>query len=236
MAALPPDAPDTALDYERMVETALRSVVRTALKLVVAQGLPGEHHFYITFRTAYPGVQMPDALRGRYPHEITIVLQHQYWDLRVFPDRFHVSLSFGGVPAMLSVPFAAVSQFADPSVKFGLQFVVPGFEDDEEATEEETADAGAETDAPAGALAPTPLPARPAVAPSAAAREAARSGAGAPHDAPEPPAEQEAAGEPGKVPTGNGAEEPAAPQVVSLDAFRRRGPAGPGSEPGGRSG
>jgi uncharacterized protein len=114
--------PDQALDYGRLVERALRQVVRDALEVVATQGLPGQHHLYITFRTDHPGVALPDDLRARYPTEMTIVLQHEFWGLEVEDGRFSVLLKFGGVPQRLEVPFDAVSVFADPSVEFGLQF------------------------------------------------------------------------------------------------------------------
>ncbi len=107
-----------------MVEDALRGVVRATLEHTIAHGLSGDHHFYITFRTQAPGVVMPDFLRERYPEEMTIVLQHQFWDLTVDDQSFGVSLSFDNQLAELSVPFAALSAFVDPSVKFGLQFNV----------------------------------------------------------------------------------------------------------------
>ena len=107
-----------------MVENALRGVVRAALEHTVAYGLMGDHHFYLTFRTHAPGVALPDFLRERYPDEMTIVLQHQFADLQVTDDAFSVSLSFDNQPAQLNIPFAALSAFVDPSVKFGLQFNV----------------------------------------------------------------------------------------------------------------
>ena len=111
--------------YERMVEEALRGVVREALSQVAEDGLPGEHHFYITFRTDHPGVEVPDHLRKRYPGEMTIVLEHQFWDLKTGDNGFEVTLSFSNVPSQLVVPFKAVTAFADPSVRFGLQFEAP---------------------------------------------------------------------------------------------------------------
>ena len=111
--------------YERMVEEALRGVVREALSLVAKDGLPGEHHFYITFRTDHPDVEVPDHLRKRYPGEMTIVLEHQFWDLKTSDKGFEVTLSFSNVPSHLAVPFEAVIAFADPSVRFGLQFEAP---------------------------------------------------------------------------------------------------------------
>lgn len=116
------------LRYDRMVEDALRSVVRKALIEVAEHGLPGTHHFYITFRTDHKDVEIPEALHERYPGEMTIVLQHQFWGLEVDEDRFCVTLSFGDVPHRLVVPFAAVTAFADPSVRFGLQFDVESAE------------------------------------------------------------------------------------------------------------
>ena len=114
--------PDQALDYGRLVQRALRQVVRHALELVATQGLPGRHLMYVTFRTDHPGVSLADDLRARYPTEMTIVLQHEFWGLEVEDDRFSVLLKFGGVPHRLEIPFEAVSVFADPSVEFGLQF------------------------------------------------------------------------------------------------------------------
>jgi hypothetical protein len=110
------------LRYDVMVEGALRGVVREALNYVVENGLPGDHHFYVTFRTGHPDVVMPDHLRQRYPREMTIVLQYQFWDLDVREDGFAVTLTFNNVSERLSVPFEAVIAFADPSVRFGLQF------------------------------------------------------------------------------------------------------------------
>src|SRR3546814_10129627 len=112
------------LRYDRMVEDALRSVVRRSLIHIAQHGLPGSHHFYITFRTDHLDSEIPDALRERYPGEMTIVLQHQFWGLEVGDEQFCVTLSFADVPHRLVVPFAAVTAFADPSVRFGLQFDV----------------------------------------------------------------------------------------------------------------
>lgn len=112
------------LRYDRMVEDALRSVVSRALSHAAERGLSGEHHFYITFLTEHPDVIMPDHLRSQYPNEMTIVLQHQFWGLEVGTEAFGVTLSFANQPERLTVPFAAVTAFADPSVRFGLQFDV----------------------------------------------------------------------------------------------------------------
>lgn len=110
------------LDYERLVDGALKGVVREALALAARRGLPGAHHFYLTFKTAHPGVELSEALHERYPDEMTIVLQHQFWGLEALEDTFEVTLSFSGVSERLKVPYAALTSFVDPSVKFGLQF------------------------------------------------------------------------------------------------------------------
>jgi uncharacterized protein len=110
------------LRYDRMVEQALRGVVRKALSEAGQRGLPGDHHFYITFHTDRPGVGIADWLHQQYPQEMTIILQHQFWDLVVEEDRFAITLSFGGRHERLTIPFSALTAFADPSVKFGLQF------------------------------------------------------------------------------------------------------------------
>ena len=173
-------APESLLPYDEWTEAALRQVMVRALTYAATNGLPGEHHFYVTFRTNYPGVSIPARLLAQYPEEMTIVLQHQFWDLAIDePERqFSVGLSFGGIPSTLVVPLDAVVQFADPYARLGLRFhtVEPP-----EVT----------TIAPPGDHPPSPVAAVP--------------------DAPE---------EPAALP-----EKPEeAPQVVSLDAFRRRPP------------
>ncbi|MCZ6510749.1 MAG: ClpXP protease specificity-enhancing factor SspB [Alphaproteobacteria bacterium] len=115
---------DNSLRYDRMVEDALRGVVRTALENTIEHGLSGDHHFYLTFSTEASDVVMPVFLRDRYPEEMTIVLQHVFRDLWVSEDAFGVSLSFDNQFVELTVPFVALSAFVDPSVKFGLQFNV----------------------------------------------------------------------------------------------------------------
>ena len=108
--------------YDVLAQAALRGVVRTVLADVAQRGLPGEHHFKITFATGAPGVRLSERMRAEYPHEMTIVLQHQFWDLTVGEDLFEVGLSFGGIPERITVPFAAVTAFLDPAVQFGFQF------------------------------------------------------------------------------------------------------------------
>ena len=117
------DAPESLIPYDEIVQEALRAVVGRVLREVEQTGsLPGEHHFYITFKTGAPGVSIPKHLLERFPDEMTIVIQHRFWDLKVEDNDFTVGLSFGGVPAMLHVPFAAVTQFHDPAVEFALTF------------------------------------------------------------------------------------------------------------------
>ena len=114
------------IDYATLVEKALLRVVHDVLDMVAEQGLPGRHHLYITFRSDHPGVVMDDTLHARYPGEMTIVLQHEFWGLEVVDDRFAVTLSFNQISQRLEIPFAAVTVFADPSVEFGLQFTRAG--------------------------------------------------------------------------------------------------------------
>lgn len=108
--------------YDKMVEKALRGVVRQALSEVINDGLTDDHHFYITFFTEHPGVKIPSYLKDRYPGEMTIVLQHQFYDLEVDEEKFSVMLSFNNVPERLTIPLTAITIFADPSVNFALQF------------------------------------------------------------------------------------------------------------------
>jgi hypothetical protein len=116
--------PKGLIDYGRLVEQALRTVVRDVLGRLAREGLAPPHHFYITFRTGAPGVQIPDYLRERYPTEMTIVLQYQFWDLDVNEDGFGVTLSFNEVPQRLNIPYSAIKVFADPGAEFGLQFTI----------------------------------------------------------------------------------------------------------------
>ena len=108
--------------YDILAQTALRGVVRTVLADAAKKGLPGEHHFKITFNTAAPGVRLSERMRTRFPQEMTIVLQHQFWDLAVAEHAFEVGLSFGGIAEKVGVPFEAVTAFYDPAVQFGFQF------------------------------------------------------------------------------------------------------------------
>ncbi len=120
------------LQYDKMVEAALKGVVRSALQVVEKHGLMGAHHFYITFRTDFAGVQIPPYLKEKYPEEMTIVLQYQFSNLDIKTDFFSVNLSFNNVEEYLKIPFAAITGFADPSVKFGLQFHNDEFIDDDD--------------------------------------------------------------------------------------------------------
>ena len=114
------------MNYDQMTQLALRGVVRDAIRRVIREdGLPGAHHFYITFLTRFPGVEIDDSLAKKYPEEITIVLEHQFWDLNAYADEFEVTLKFGGIPKYLKVPYHAISRFHDPSVGFALQFDPP---------------------------------------------------------------------------------------------------------------
>ncbi len=196
--------------YDLLAQDALRGVVRTVLADVARNGLPGDHHFFVGFSTTAPGVRISNRLRESYPEEMTIVLQHQFWDLEVTDTGFSVSLSFNGVPERLVVPFAAIKGFLDPSVQFGLQF--------DAGTPVEANDAGSAAE-PAAESEPTPAKsaksrkdkAEPAAeaAPEGAAPEGAAPGEPAPGE----PAPEEA------VP---GPQETQGAEVVSLDTFRKK--------------
>ncbi len=147
---------DDFLRYDKMVETALRGVVQQAVNEVIENfndtgGMPGDHHFYITFLTDYPGVKIPDYLHERYPGEMTIVLQYQFTDLKVNAERLEVTLSFNNVPERLVVPLNAISIFADPSVNFALQFQPLGEAmADEDLILQEMPDGDDDPDTPSG--------------------------------------------------------------------------------------
>jgi hypothetical protein len=179
--------------YDLLTQQALRGVVRDVLMSTAKRGsLVGEHHFYISFDTKAPGVKLSDRMRAQYPEEMTVILQHQYWDLKVTEDGFEVGLSFGGVPEKLYVPFDAIKGFFDPSVQFGLQF--------EEVAEGETPQIPAETKTPSKKKLP-PVAAVPTRVPAAAKPEAKLDVV----DKPEKP----------DKPTGGG-------EVVRLDRFRKK--------------
>jgi len=116
---------DEPLEYPRLVREALLDVPRRVLRRAAREGLPGEHHFYLSFRTDHPGVSLSPALKARHPQEMTIVLQHQYWDLAVGDEAFSVTLRFAGAAERLHVPFTALTAFADPAAEFGLRFDAP---------------------------------------------------------------------------------------------------------------
>ncbi len=140
---------DNGFNYDRMVEDAMRGVVREALVRAAAEGLPGNHHFYITFRTGADGVAIAPRLRAQYPEEMTIVVQHQYWNLSVAEDAFEIELAFGGKRERLVIPFAALTGFVDPDAQFGLRFGADGVA---------AVGTGSKAPAPAATDADTPAP------------------------------------------------------------------------------
>jgi len=156
------------IGYQALTDAALRGVVREALRRIEKQGLIASHHFYLTFKTHFPGVEIPDFLREQYPEEMTIILQHQFWGLKVEEDGFEVTLTFKKLPATLAIPFAALTAFMDPGVQFGLQFKdVPGSQNaatqplakaPEKSAEKPAAAAPTATDAPKEAEKPAPAP------------------------------------------------------------------------------
>ena len=219
------------IDYEALTQEAMRGLVRTVLSRIVKSGLPGDHHFYIAFDTRAPGVALSRRLKEKYPDEMTIVLQHRFWDLAVTDERFEVKLTFDGIPERLVVPFASLKVFFDPSVRYTLQF-------DDMATAEEPLEGGPrrrENGAtrragalPGGEAAPDRAGPRPLAERrprSRAKPRADKTGATEPAPAPmpvlvpredEPPKRDEAPGDAAAAPTKAGA------QVVSLDSFRRK--------------
>ncbi|MDQ0505046.1 SspB family protein [Xanthobacter agilis] len=193
--------------YDLLAQEALRSVVRRVLLDVAKDGLPGDHHFYISFDTRAPGVRLSQRMREKYPEEMTIVLQHQFWDLSVNEAAFEVGLSFGGIPEKLLIPFSALKGFFDPSVKFGLQFELAVPESDDDADGESLDEALARPSGIKPVGAPTVLKQPSRGAASEPALSSANAGA-APLDA----AADEAAAAP---PAGSA-------QVVQLDVFRNK--------------
>ena len=143
--------------YDVLVSEALRGVLRRVLADAAEHGLPGDHHFSITFYSEAEGVTLPQRLLERFPQEMTIILQHQFWDLTVLEDRFEVGLSFGGIPERLVVPFHAIKNFLDPTVQFGLQFEAPEAEATDEPDTAGTPQPGSPVTAlPRGGIAPAP--------------------------------------------------------------------------------
>ena len=195
--------------YDLLVREALRGVVRRVLSDAAANGLPGEHHFYVSFDTRAPGVRLSPRMRAQYPEEMTIVLQHQFWDLGVTETALEVGLSFNGVPERLSVPFEAIKGFFDPSVQFGLELDVAG------------------TEAPSGSAAPAAnAPQLPAPAP-AAKPQASKPPPTGPRLATVPDPAPGSAKGPG-APASDGDPDPEPPrpdgggEVVRLDRFRKK--------------
>ena len=184
--------------YDLLTQQALRGVVHSVLTDTAKKGLPGDHHFYISFDTHADGVRMSDRLRAQYPEEMTIILQHQFWDLKVGEEEFEVGLSFGGVPEKLTVPFEAINGFFDPSVQFGLQF--------EEVIEGEERPAPANVQEP---LAPNNKKKRLAAAPAAAPATTGTETSARP---PAPAAKREKSEKPA----------PGGGEVVRLDRFRKK--------------
>lgn len=220
-----------SIDYAKLQQEAMRGVVRAVLQQIVKSGLPGEHHFYISFLTQAPGVILSKRLKEKYPSEMTIVLQHRFWDLIVSDDRFEVKLTFDGIPERLVVPFTAIKVFIDPSVRFGLQF-------DEEVSDNEpvheerhalTADATYDQIGEASADGPraAATPKKPRAPRRRADKDATASSASRRSAEPAPPSPEPAtrAGE-ARPKEDNAADDaPAAPEgakILSLDQFRKK--------------
>ncbi|MCW2275262.1 hypothetical protein GJ654_14660 [Rhodoblastus acidophilus] len=183
--------------YDLQVQDALRGVVRKVLADAARDGLPGDHHFYITFRTHAPGVKLSNRLREQYPEEMTIILQYQFWDLKVDEIGFEVGLHFKNVPERLIVPFEAIAGFYDPSVQFGLKFEAQAEGDEDDDSDEEAIEFG-----------PVANPPRP-VPREAEKPRGAESKATAAEKSDEPAEADEKAGDEGA-------------KIVSIDAFRKK--------------
>ena len=195
--------PTDHIRYDLLVQDALRSVVRKVLVDAARNGLPGEHHFYISFKTRLPGVMIPAAMRQKYPDEMTIILQHEFWDLAVNGEGFEVSLSFSRKPERLAIPFAAITGFSDPSVPtFGFKFMVP-----------EVAELGSASPAASPNLA-----AKGKSEPEAPSKRAQDLTPTSKASAPSKPTEPSAS--PAAAPKTTEKAEPA--KVVSIDAFRKK--------------
>jgi hypothetical protein len=192
------------LRYDLLTQDALRGVIRSVLTEAATKGLPGEHHFFITFDTRAEGVQISPRIKASYPQEMTIVLQHQFWDLKVTEDDFEVGLAFNGIPERLHVPLKAVKAFHDPSVQFGLQFTV-----------EPEAGAAAEPPAPAVDRRKAKPAAKQDAKPEIAKPEATKSETSKPEPKAEPKRDQEDKGKKDE-PAGTSGE------VVRLDRFRKK--------------
>lgn len=191
--------PEDHIRYDLLAQAALRGVVRTVLIDAAKNGLPGEHHFKISFATGAPGVRLSDRMRAQYPQNMTIILQHQFWDLAVHEDAFDVGLSFGGIAEKLTIPFEAVTAFFDPAVQFGLQFVPVGAEADGES------EAGAEPAEPATPVQKADAPAKSSPVKSPPVKASPVKPESLPTSEAKPQPE-----------SGSGAE------VVSLDRFRKK--------------
>ncbi len=232
------------IDYEALAQDAMRGVIRAVLTRVAKDSaLPGDHHFYISFDTQAPGVSLSKRLKEKYPHEMTIVLQHRFWDLSVTDERFEVKLTFDGIPERLVVPFAAIKVFFDPSVRYGLQFEEPELGPETGGTISDiSGDGKATTTRSSGPRKPrtprkprapekepAPISAVPAaVQPRPAADATPASAPARPQPVPAPAASatdaEKPAPEPATADAGKADEDKPASgaQIVSLDAFRKK--------------
>jgi hypothetical protein len=220
-----------AIRYDLLVQQALKGVIRRVLNDVLRDGLPGDHHFFISFRTHAPNVRLSQRLRDKYPDEMTIVLQHQFWDLGVTEHAFEVALSFSGIPERLLIPFDAMTGFYDPSVQFGLKFEVADNEDEMPVPSA----AGSESPHPeAASVKPLRKPSKAGEAKAGeakAGKPAAGKGDAAKSDAAKSePSKSDSAKPDSKAAKSKGADKDGAPAkddggsatVVSLDAFRKK--------------
>jgi hypothetical protein len=212
---------EPTIDYESLAQDAMRGVVRNVLLQAAKTGLPGEHHFYISFDTGATGVVLSKRLKEKYPQEMTIVLQHRFWDLSVQDDGFEVKLTFDGIPERLVVPFAAIRVFFDPSVRYGLQFEDP--DADPEAGEPIARRfSGRGTERANGAALRSTAPKKPRVPRKAKIDKVDSAKLAKPQPVPAPePAPKLAASTP-KAADDRPRQDNGGAQIVSLDAFRKK--------------
>lgn len=203
--------PDHHIRYDLLAQQALRGVVRSVLADVAKKGLPGEHHFKIIFNTTAPGVRLSDRLRAQYPETMTIILQHQFWDLAVGESAFEVGLSFGGIGERLAVPFDAIVAFYDPAVQFGFQFEpIDAAADERGEAAKDSAKGAAKDNAEAASARNDKSAQKPAALPPGKSAASKKSG-------PAPRAAKTA-----EPPSGDDDKPDGGGEVVRLDRFRKK--------------
>jgi hypothetical protein len=213
---------DPTIDYEALTQDAMRGVVRSVLTRIAKTGLPGDHHFYISFDTEHPGSSLSKRLREKYPREMTIVLQHRFWDLVIHDERFEVKLTFDGIPERLVVPFEAIKVFFDPSVRYGLQFEDPDTGSDPDALVSGNRDVETRVTATRSSGPRKPrAPKKPREGEKITAPAVVREKSSAPI-ALKPVSDQPAEKDSAETVTAEDGDKPQGATIVSLDQFRKK--------------